>query len=38
MKLFLAFLAGAIASAQITPVVNVNSRYVVESIEVSGHE
>ena len=38
MKLFLALLAGAIASAQITPVVNVNSRYVVESIEVSGHD
>ncbi len=38
MKLFLALLAGAIASAQITPVVNINSRYVVESIEVSGHD
>jgi len=38
MKLFLALLASAIASAQITPVVNVNSRYVVESIEVSGHD
>src|SRR6202171_3752553 len=38
MKLFLALLVGAIASAQITPVVNVNSRYVVESIEVSGHD
>ena len=38
MKLFLALLVSAIASAQITPVVNVNSRYVVESIEVSGHD
>src|SRR5260370_7671158 len=38
MKLFLALLVGAIASAQITPVVNVNSRYVVESIEVSGQD
>src|SRR5260370_16340837 len=38
MKQFLAIaiFAGAIASAQITPVVNVNSRYIVESIEVSG--
>jgi hypothetical protein len=33
-----ALLAGAIASAQITPVVNVNSRYIVGSIEVSGHD
>jgi hypothetical protein len=38
MKSFLALWACAIASAQITPVVNVNSRYVVESIEVSGHD
>jgi hypothetical protein len=38
MKFLLALLVGAIASAQITPVVNVNSRYVVESIEVSGHD
>jgi hypothetical protein len=38
MKFFLALLVGAIASAQITPVVNVNSRYVVQSIEVSGHD
>src|SRR5580693_5559605 len=38
MKLFLTLLTCAIASAQITPVVNVNSRYVVESIEVSGHD
>jgi Omp85 superfamily domain len=42
MKLFLvgALLSGAcaIASAQITPVVNVNSRYIVESIQLSGHD
>ncbi len=40
MKQFLAIaiFAGAIASAQITPVVNVNSRYIVESIEVSGRD
>jgi hypothetical protein len=38
MKLFLALLVSAIASAQITPVVNVNSRYVVGSIEVSGQD
>jgi outer membrane protein assembly factor BamA len=30
--------AGALASAQITPVVNVNSRYVVESIQLSGRD
>src|SRR5450432_418237 len=30
--------ACALVSAQITPVVNVNSRYVVESIQLSGHE
>jgi hypothetical protein len=35
-----ALLVGAcfVASAQITPVVNVNSRYIVASIEVSGHD
>src|SRR5437867_2460363 len=42
MKSFLvcALLAGACsaAQAQITPVVNVNSRYLVESIEVSGSD
>ena len=40
MKLFLVgvILAGAVSSAQITPVVNVNSRYIVESIEVSGRD
>src|SRR5579872_4376488 len=40
MKQFLAVavFACAIASAQITPVVNVNSRYIVESIEVSGRD
>src|SRR6476659_6579032 len=42
MKLWLvgALLAGAcsVSSAQITQVVNVNSRYIVANIEVSGHE
>src|SRR2546421_8869943 len=38
MKFSLALLVSAIASAQITPVANVNSRYVVQSIEVSGHD
>src|SRR5579872_5749083 len=42
MKLFFvgAMLAGActILSAQITPVVNVNSRYIIESIGLSGRD
>src|SRR5439155_18522266 len=42
MRLFLVGVllsgASAISRAQITPVINVNSRYIVESIEVSGHD